>query len=50
MKEILTMFLSDAVAAFETLPVVRDAGLLRNVLYAGVWSKYMMMQRKKDDR
>lgn len=49
-KEILTMFLSDAVAAFETLPVVRDAGLMRNVLYAGVWSKYMMMQRKKDDR
>ncbi len=49
-REILTMFLGDAAAAFEKLPVVRDAALLRNVLYAGVWSRYMMLQRKQDDR
>ena len=26
--------------AFETLPIVKDIGLIRNVLYSGVWTRY----------
>ena len=39
-KEILTMFLGAAAEAFEALPIVENAHILRNVLYAGVWTKF----------
>lgn len=39
-KNILTMFLGEAAAAFEGLPIVENVHLLRNILYAGVWSKF----------
>lgn len=47
--DILTLFLSEAVLAFETLPIVDNAHILRNILYAGVWSKFISKE-KKDDR
>ena len=37
---LLSMLLSDCTRAFEHMPLVQDAGLLRNILYAGVWQKY----------
>lgn len=46
-KQILTSYLAAAAAAFEGLPIVRDARILRNILYAGAWSKYMILQEKK---
>ncbi len=39
-KSILMMFLGDAAAAFEALPVIENVHLMRNILYAGVWSKF----------
>ncbi len=39
-KDILTMFLGEAASAFESLPIVENVHLLRNILYAGVWSKF----------
>ena len=39
-KDILTMFLGEAALAFEALPIVDNAHILRNILYAGVWSKF----------
>lgn len=45
-KEILTMFLGEAAAAFEALPIVDNARILRNILYAGVWSKYAPKEKK----
>jgi hypothetical protein len=38
--DILTMLLGDTTRAFELLPLEQDLGLLRNILYAGVWQKY----------
>ena len=38
--DILTGEMAACCAAFERLPVVRDAELLRNVLYSGVWSRW----------
>lgn len=40
MRGILEMQLGDASSAFEKLPLIQDEGLLRNVLYAGLWQGY----------
>lgn len=42
MLEILTMLIGDAAAPFEALPLVQDAGVLRNVLYSGIWTKFRL--------
>ncbi len=44
----MTMMVADATEAFERLPVVLDADILRNVLYSGVWSKYAYLQNKRN--
>ena len=36
----LTLLIGDAASAFERLPLVQDAALLRNILYFGVWAQY----------
>lgn len=43
----LTCQMSEAARSFERLPVLLHAGLIRNVLYSGVWSKYEILQKKK---
>lgn len=35
--ELLTALLGEGTAAFERLPLVQDVGILRNILYRGVW-------------
>lgn len=40
MRSVLKGFLGDASLAFEKLPLVQDAEILRNILYSGIWSKY----------
>ena len=39
-EEPLTMLLGECAAAFERLPLVQDAALMRNILYSGVWLRY----------
>ena len=46
-RDALTMMVADCTEAFETLPIIQDADLLRNVLYSGVWSRYAQITRKK---
>ena len=46
-KDALTMMIADATEAFEALPVVLDADIIRNVLYSGVWSRYALLQKKR---
>jgi hypothetical protein len=38
--DLLTMLLGECTVAFEYLPLEQDLGLLRNILYSGVWQKY----------
>lgn len=47
-KSAMTMMVASATEAFETLPIVLDYDLLSNVLYSGVWSKYALLQSKRD--
>ncbi len=37
---ILTLEIAECAMAFEKLPIVQDANILRNILYSGVWTKY----------
>lgn len=39
-RGILTMTISECTAAFETLPIVENIDILRNILYAGIWCKF----------
>ena len=39
-RGILTMTISECTAAFETLPIVENIDILRNILYCGVWCKF----------
>ena len=39
-KAIMTDMMSRSCRAFERLPVISEAGILRNILYGGVWVRY----------
>lgn len=44
---ILRMMMAECSKAFEMLPVVENAEILRNILYAGVWTRYEMVHNKR---
>ncbi|MDO4262434.1 MAG: DUF5685 family protein [Eubacteriales bacterium] len=50
-QQILKMMMSETSRVFERLPVVQDAQILRNILYAGVWTRYgqIRCRRKETD-
>ena len=39
-KYMLEMTISECVASFERLPLLKDVDILRNILYDGVWTKF----------
>ena len=39
-RKILVMMMSECARAFERLPLIENADILRNILYSGVWNKY----------
>ena len=43
----LTMLIGECAAVFERLPVVRDADIMRNILYSGVWLRYNMEMARR---
>ena len=46
-QDMLTLLIGEAAIAFETLPLVQDADILRNILYSGVWTRFSLLQRKR---
>jgi len=49
-RSALLMMVADCTSEFEKLPVLLDADIIRNVLYSGIWTKYAMIQKKKEDK
>lgn len=49
-KQMLTMMMAECTSAMEYLPLVVDVELLRNILYAGVWSKYDKLRYEKTQK
>ena len=37
-----------AAAAFERLPVLQEAEILRNILYAGVWTRFNAVSARRE--
>lgn len=49
-RQILCMMIAESTAAFEKLPCLQDADILRNILYAGVWNRYNSIQEKRKEQ
>lgn len=47
LRYILKMLIGECAAKFERLPLLRDADIMRNILYSGVWLRYNEAMRKK---
>lgn len=49
-KQLLMMAAAEFAREFEKLPVLKNAGILRNIIYSGVWTKYeqVRMERNKE--
>lgn len=47
---ILKMMMAETSRAFELLPILEDAEILRNILYAGVWSRYGQIRLKRKEK
>ncbi|MBR5970191.1 MAG: hypothetical protein IK016_07575 [Lachnospiraceae bacterium] len=45
-RNLLTLMMEQAARAFEALPLLRDAELLRNILYSGVWVRFAQKAKK----
>ena len=48
--ETLKMLIAECTDAFETLPLVQDMDILRNILYAGCWSRYQQKKQIREKR
>ena len=48
MEKILLMMTAEASRAFEKLPILENVDILRNILYAGIWTKYEVLKYKRE--
>lgn len=46
-KQILTMMMAECSREFETLPILWNVDILRNILYAGVWTRFEFRHQKR---
>lgn len=47
-EDILRLFIGECAAEFEKLPLVEDVDIMRNILYSGVWTKFVMINAQKE--
>ena len=46
-RETLEMLIAEATEHFEFLPLEKDLDILRNILYSGVWQRYVLLMKKR---
>ena len=46
-RETLEMLIAEAAGHFELLPLEKDLDILRNILYSGVWQRYVLQMKKR---
>lgn len=49
-EEILEMMMAECSDAFEHLPIIENAEILRNIIYSGVWIRYEIVKKKRSER
>ena len=47
---ILNSMMSECARAFERLPILEYADILRNILYSGIWTKYEVRKKMKEEK
>lgn len=47
---ILIQAIGNATAEFEKLPIIQDAGIMRNILYGGVWQLYYAQVKGREEK
>lgn len=47
---ILSMMMAECARAFERLPIVENTGILRNILYSGVWCRYELVKCRREGK
>lgn len=46
-KSMLTLMISECCKEFEYLPIVENANILRNILYSGIWTRFIQCKENK---
>ncbi len=49
-QKMLEMMIAPCAAAFERLPILKYADILRNILYAGVWTQFRQITQRKQKK
>ena len=49
-EQMLYMMMSECSKAFERLPIVENTGILRNILYSGVWLRFEQIKQNRKDK
>ncbi|MBQ1901235.1 MAG: hypothetical protein II169_01635 [Lachnospiraceae bacterium] len=49
-QQTMTALMSECAKSFERMPVLMNSGILRNIIYSGVWSRYEYIQLKRRDK
>ncbi len=47
-RQVLVMTMADCSRKFEMLPLIEEVAVLRNIIYSGVWTKYEILQAKRE--
>lgn len=46
-KQLLTLAAVEIAREFEKLPILQDVEILRNIIYAGIWTRYEQVRQKR---
>ena len=49
-RQVLVSLIAECTKEFERLPILKNASILRNILYYGIWTKYDMIQARRDHK
>ena len=44
------MIMANCCKEFEKLPVIDNVEILRNILYSGIWYRYEMVKKKREEK
>lgn len=48
-QNILELFISEGALAYERLPILKNSGILNNILYSGVWNRFAYVKNKRNE-
>ena len=49
-RQVLVSLIAECTKEFERLPILKNASILRNILYSGIWTKYDMIQARRNHK